>query len=179
MVLVQFVITYNDALNSATKFGNGTTVTAVAAGDPSVTACTVLRNVALNSGEYIVSVVGCEIASGTVNTTSYAFQPQILTITSPQFTFPASATNGLTFTNNGQFSQSDIQGPREFMCSVGVGNISLSLSIAQFGTFTLGQAVAPYIYDKTQTWLTSGFAYLILSLDFKNCDNKALFGNAK
>lgn len=179
MVLVQLVITFNDVTNNPVKFGQGLTITPVAAGDPSLNFATVLRNVALNSGEYIVRVVGCEIASGSVNTTTFAFQPQILTITSPQFSFPAGAVQGLTFTNNGQYSQSDIQGERQFLCQVGVGNLTLNLNIAQFGTFIAGQAVAPYVLSVAQTWSVSSFAYIILSLDFENCDNKALFGNAK
>ena len=179
MVLIQFKIDWNDITNNAVKFGQGITVSSVAGGDPSIKVATVLRNVSLNSGEYIVRVVGVEIASGLVNSTTFAFQPQILTITSPQFSFPAGATQGLTFTNNGQYSQSDIQGERQFLCQVGVGNITLNLSLAQFGTFTLTQAAAPYVYAPTATWTTSGFAYLLLSLDFENCDNKALYGKAK
>jgi len=179
MVLIQFKIDWNDVTNNAVKFGQGITVTAVAGGDTSITPATVIRNVSLNSGEYIVRVVGCQVASGLVNTTSYAFQPQILTITSPQFSFPAGATQGLTFTNNGQYSQSDIQGERQFLCQVGVGTITLSLSIAQYGTFTLTQAAAPYVYAPATNWTTSGFGYIILSLEFENCDNKALYGNAK
>ena len=179
MVLIQFKIDWNDVTNNAVKFGQGITISAVAGGDPSSKEASLLRNVSLNSGEYIVRVVGVEIASGLVNSTTFAFQPQILTITSPQFSFPAGATRGLTFTNNGQYSQSDIQGERQFLCQVGVGNITLNLSIAQYGTFAGTQASSPFIYSPAQRWTTSGFAYLLLSLDFENCDNKALYGNAK
>jgi hypothetical protein len=65
------------------------------------------------------------------------------------------------------------------MCQVGVGNITLSLNIAQYGTFVGTQASVPYVYSPTQTWATSAFTYIILALEFENCDSKALFGKAK
>jgi hypothetical protein len=180
MVLVQFVITYDDVLGQASIVKNGSTIISATSGQSSyLFPITVNRIVNLNSGSYYCKIVGLEIASGGVNTTTFAFQPQILSLNSTCFSFAGQGSRGIQFSNNGQYCQSDIKGEKTFLMNIGQGNIDLTLSISQFGTFTVGQATYPWVFSKDQSWLTSQFAFFILTLECENCNNQALFGNTK
>jgi hypothetical protein len=180
MVLCQFVITLDDILNAGAT-ANGYTLSAVTGGVASFSnPATVLRNVNFPGGSYMARVVGLEIASGLVNTTSFAFQPQLIYINSSKFLFKGGgAPQGLVFANNHQFSLSDIKGNRDFEIDLNSGNVDLSIRIGQLGTFTGAQSVAPWLLSVAQTWTTAQFAYIILTLDLVECDKKALYGEAK
>jgi hypothetical protein len=121
---------------------------------------------------YKAKIAGLEIASGVVNTTSFAFQPQIISLSSNCFQFPGNGHQSLEFSNNGAFCKSDINGDKEFLINIGQGQIDLTMAIAQFGTFTLSQAVAPWALAPNATWATAQFCYLILTLDVVNCNNQ-------
>jgi hypothetical protein len=180
MVLCQFVITWDDITNSGNT-ANGVTLSAVAGGDASYTKpAIVLRNVNFPGGKYFARVAGLEIASGVINTTTFIVQPQLVYINSSKFLFPGNgAPNGLVFANSHQFSLSDINGHRDFEIDATAGNIDLSIRIAQLGAFTATQAVPPWALSTAQTWTTTQFAYIILTLDLIECPSKALFGHAK
>jgi hypothetical protein len=181
MVLVTFVISYDDVIGTAGSYPNGgITVKASAANTSSYNnPVTVLRNCNLNSGTYRARVEGVQIASGSINTTSYAYAPQLINISSPAFAFPGNAVPGLSFTNSSLYTHADVGGNREFLINVGQGNISIDMSIAQFGTGAAGAIVGPYALDKTATWAKAEFAFIVLSLSLKNVNEQALFGNAK
>jgi hypothetical protein len=180
MVLVSFIITLDDVLGNAGAYqSGGSTVTARAGGDSSLLPVTVVRNCNLNSGVYKATVEGMQIASGELNTTTFAYAPQLINISSPSFQFPGNAIQGMNFANNANFTHSDVGGRREFLVNVGQGNIFINMFIAQFGAGIAGAIVAPYTLSTTLTWTRSNFAYMILSLNLENCDNKALFGNAR
>jgi hypothetical protein len=172
MVLVQFTLTYDDIVGNTPKTGQNITITAVGTGTQSFNnPATVLVPVNLNSGTYRAKVAGLEIASGVVNTTTFAFQPQLLVLSSSAFQFPKNGQQGLYFSNNGQFCQSDVKGNREFRIHFGNGQIDLNLSINQFGTFAGVQATAPWALAPNSTWATAQFAYMILTLDVES-DNE-------
>jgi hypothetical protein len=173
MVLVQFTFTYDDLIGATPKVNQNITV------QPGVTnvasfsnPATILVPTSLNSGTYKARISGLEIASGVVNTTSFAFQPQILSISSNCFQFPGNGHQSLEFSNNGTFCKSDISGQKEFLINIGQGQIDLSLSIAQFGTFTASQAVAPWSLAPYATWATAQFCYLLLTLEIDLYNNQ-------
>ena len=181
MVLAQFVVTWDDILNTDAFKNSGVTVVPVTGAQASYTfPATVLRNVNFPGGSYSARVVGLEVASGVINTTSFIVQPQLIYINSSKFLFKGNgAPQGLVFANSHQFSLSDICGNRDFEIDMTSGNVDISIRIAQLGTFTGTQAVAPWALSTAQTWTTSQFAYLILTLDLVECDKKLLFGESK
>jgi hypothetical protein len=175
MVLVQLAITYDDLINQQPRVGQNKTVSPITIGAASfINTGTVLVPINMNSGSYIAKVVGCEIASGLVNTTSFAFQPQIIIVSSPNFQFPGNGNQGLYFSNNGQFCQSDVKGCREFRINFAQGQFPISLNIAQLGDFSVAppQATAPWSLSPLNTWTQAQFAYMILTLDLEVCDDQ-------
>jgi hypothetical protein len=173
MVLVQFTFTYDDLISGATKVNQNITIQAGDTTKPSFSnPSTILVPTSLNSGTYKARISGLEIASGVVNTTSFAFQPQIITLSSSCFQFPGNGSQGLEFSNNGAFCKSDITGYKEFLINIGTGQIDLSMTIAQFGTFTASQAVAPWALAPNATWATAQFAYVLLTLEIENCNSQ-------
>ena len=185
MVLVTFVISYDDIVTTggvvspAYPSGGSTITYAVSTTSSYTNKATVLRNCNLNAGMYRATIEGIQVISGSVNTTNYVFAPQLINISSSAFQFPGNAVQGLTFTNNNTYTHADVGGQREFLVNVGVGNIDLTIYIAQFGTGAAGSIVPPYNLNKAYTWADSQFGYFVLSLNLENCDNKALFGDAK
>lgn len=173
MVLVQFTFTYDDLIAASPKVNQNITVQA---GDTTKASfsnpATILVPTSLNSGTYKARISGLEIASGAVNTTSFAFQPQIITLSSSCFQFPGNGSQGIDFSNNGTFCKSDITGYKEFLINVGSGQIDLSMTIAQFGTFTANQAVAPWSLAPNSTWAVAQFCYVLLTLEVENCNSQ-------
>ena len=173
MVLVQFTFTYDDLIGSATKVNQNITVQPGDTTKPSFSnPATILVPTSLNSGTYKARISGLEIASGAVNTTSFAFQPQVITLSSSCFQFPGNGSQGLDFSNNGTFCKSDITGYKEFIINIGSGQIDLSMTIAQLGQFTASQAVAPWALAPSATWATAQFAYVLLTLEIENCNSQ-------
>lgn len=173
MVLVQFTFTYDDLINASPRVNQNITIQPGDTTKPSFSnPATILVPTSLNSGMYKARISGLEIASGVVNTTTFAFQPQIISLSSNCFQFPGNGHQALEFANNGSFSKGDINGDKEFLINIGQGQIDLTMSIAQFGTFTASQAVAPWALSASSTWATASFAYLILTLDVENCNNQ-------
>jgi hypothetical protein len=173
MVLVQFTFTYDDLISGVNKVNQNITIQAGDTTKPSLSnPATILVPTSLNSGCYKARISGLEIASGVVNTTSFAFQPQIITLSSSCFQFPANGSQGLDFSNNGSFCKSDITGYKEFLINIGAGQIDLSMTIAQFGTFTASQAVAPWSLAPNATWGTAQFAYVLLTLEVENFNSQ-------
>jgi hypothetical protein len=172
MVLVQFTITYDDVIGSAQKVNQNITIQPGDTTKPSFSnPVTILVPTALNAGRYKAIISGLEIASGPVNTTTFAFQPQIITVSSSCFQFPANGSQGLEFSNNGVFCKSDITGNKEFLINIGTGQIDLTMAIAQLGTFTGSQAVPPWALAPSATWATAQFAYILLTLDVQTENN--------
>jgi hypothetical protein len=74
---------------------------------------------------------------------------------------------------------SDISAHREFEINAINGNIDLTVRIAQYGqniNANPSAVVAPYTIDKTATWGSAQFAYIILSIMVEQIDSKATFG---
>jgi len=182
-MLVQFVITWDDIVNNANASPNGTTITAVTGAQTSYgNPATVLRQVNLYGGRYRARVDGFHIETGAFNTTTYGQNPQIININSSKFHFPAGGASGLNFTTNSFNVMADLKGHREFEINTINGTIDLTFYISQYGqnvNSNVAAVVAPWTVDKTATWTSAQFAYLILSLDLEACDDKALFGQAK
>lgn len=174
MVLLQFTISNDDLLGNTARLGNNISVVAYGNATLSSVPCSILAPTSLNSGKYRAKLAGLEIVSGAVNGVSLAFQPQILLLQSSAFQFRNNGTQGLTFSNNGQYAQPCVVGNREFEINIGSGLIDLSLQIYQFGNFTGGQnlAVSPWNLAPVQTWVNAQFAYFILTLDIENYDSQ-------
>jgi len=179
-MLIQFVVTYDQLLNTtpANLTAGVITLQEITAGQASTSnPATVSVNTTLNSGKYRASVASFQIHSGAINTTTYEKNPQLIQISSSKFLFPANATRYLSFANDSFHSLPDVSGYREFMMDSINGTIDLTLSIDQFGVFTSGinSVVAPFTINKTQTWGTANFAYLVLVLDVCEYDSKVTF----
>lgn len=172
MVLVQFTFTYDDLIGSATKVNQNITIQPGDTTKPSFSnPATILVPTTLNSGTYRAVISGLEIASGPINTTTFAFQPQIITLSSTCWQLPGNGSQGIEFSNNGVFCKSDINGNKEFLIHIGTGQIDLSMTIAQLGTFTGSQAVPPWAVAPNATWATAQFAYILLTLDVQPNNN--------
>ena len=178
-MLVQIVITYDDLLNTGAFPNNCITTQAITANQSSYNnPSTVLVPVNLYGGKYNGKIASFQINSGAVNTTSYEFNSQLINITSSKMLLPANGSKMLQFTNTGVNSIPDVSGDRKFIIEGITGNMDFQISISQFGNFAggVGAVVAPWTIDKTQTWATAQFSYLILCLDLEEIDEKATFG---
>lgn len=180
MVVVTFIITYDDILGSEGAYpSGGITIKPVAANTSSYSnPVTVLRNCNLNSGTYRARIEGVQVASGSVKQNTNV-APQLINISSPAFAFPGNAAPGLSFANSSMYTHADVGGNREFLINVGQGNISIDMFIAQFGSGGAGNVIAPYALDKTATWTKAEFAFIVLTVSLKNVNEQAVYGNAK
>ena len=180
MPLIQFVISYDDLLNNANESTNGYTSIPITAAQTSYNnPGTINRQVNLYGGRYKCRIDGFQIASGSANTTTYITNPQIVYLSSPLFHFPAMGASELAFTNDSLSVLSDISAHREFEINAINGNIDLTVRIAQYGqniNANPSAVVAPYTIDKTATWGSAQFAYIILSIMVEQMDSKATFG---
>ena len=183
MPIVQFVVTYDDLLNNQNETSNGfTTVPITAAQTTYNNPATVNRPCNLYGGRYKARVDGFHIETGAFNTTTYAQNPQIAYISSSLFHFPANGQSQLAFTTNSYNINSDISAHREFEINNINGNVDLTFSLSQFGqnvNANVAAVNAPFTIDKTATWGSAQFAYLILTLHVEQMDSKALFGQIK
>jgi hypothetical protein len=183
MPLVQFVITLDDIYNNANETSNGFTTIPVTAAAPSYNSpATVNRPCNLYGGRYRARVDGFHIETGAYNTTTYGQNPQIVYISSSLFHFPAMGQSALAFTTNSYNVMADMTGHREFEINAINGNVDLSISISQFGQAINANPAAvsaPFTIDRSATWQSAQFAYLILSLHLEPCDSKATFGQVK
>ena len=119
--------------------------------------------------------------SGAVNTTTYYQNDQIIALSSGGWRFP-SGNRHLYFANNSLAIQSDIKGHREFLIEHTGGNMDIEFTIQQFGqniNANVAAVVAPNTLDKTATWTSAQFSYIILTLELMDMDSKALFGQVK
>lgn len=182
MVLAQFIITLDDILNNSNETPNGSTMIPITSTSTSYNnPATVIRQVNLYGGRYRVRVDNCTIYSGATNVTTYFFNPQIININSSKFHFPGGGSPGINFSNNNATVQGGIAGHREFEMNDLNGNIDLTISISQYGqnvNANPAAVVAPFTIDKTATWASAQFSYLLLTLEFCTMDSKALFGDA-
>jgi len=183
MPLIQFVITYDDLLNNANESTNGFTTIPITSGVASYNnPATVNRPCNLYGGRYKCKIDGFHVASGSANTTTYITNPQIISLSSSLFHFPAMGQSALSFTNDSLSVLSDISAQREFEINAINGNVDLTISISQFGqaiNANPNAVVAPYNIDKTATWGSAQFAYIILSIMVEQIDSKACFGTIK
>jgi len=182
MPLVQFVVSYDDLLNNVNETTNGFTSVPITAGTTSLTPATVVRQCNLYGGRYKARVDALHIESGAYNTTTFGQNPQLLYINSSLFHFPALGQASLAFSTNSDNVMSDISSHREFEINAINGNVDLNISLAQFGqaiNANPAAVVAPFTIDKTATWGSAQFAYIVLCLQLEPCDSKALFGQSK
>ena len=73
----------------------------------------------------------------------------------------------------------DIHGHREFEIIHTGGNMDVTFTIQQFGqniNANVNAVNAPNTLDKTATWTSAQFSYIILSLNLEDCNTQALFG---
>jgi hypothetical protein len=182
MPLVQFVITYDDLLNNANETPNGFTTSQITSSTTSLTQAVVSRNCNLYGGRYRAKVDGFHMESGAYNTTTFGQNVQLINIGSSRFLFPAMGQNTLAFASNSVNMMPDVYGHREFEIDTINGQVDLSISISQFGqaiNANPAAVIAPFTIDKTATWGSAQFAYVVLSLHLEPCDAKATFGDAK
>ena len=181
MVLFQIVITLDDITTAGVTM-NGYTAKVIAGGDTSWNNNPkLLRPLNLQGGMYRAKVDGCTVMSGGVNTTTYYQNDQIILLNSGTWRFP-SGNRHLYFTNNSLAIQSDIKGHREFLIEHTGGNMDIEFTIQQFGqniNANVAAVVAPNTLDKTATWTSAQFSYIILTLELMDMDSKALFGQVK
>ena len=183
MPLVQFTITYDDLLNNSNETNNGFTTAPITASQTSWNnVATVSLQCNLYGGAYKVRVDGIQVFSGAYNITTYAQNPQIININSSLFHFPGGGSPGLQSSNN-YWNNTPLAGHREFEINTINGQMDLSISISQFGQSInagVNAVVAPWTIDKTATWGSANFGYLVLSLWVESVeDSKALFGSSK
>lgn len=180
MPLFQIVITLDDILTAGAT-ANGYTASAIAGANTSYNnAPRLLRPLNLPGGSYRAKVDGMTLMSGAVNTTTFAYNDQMLILNSSTWRFP-SGNRALYFSNNSLAIQSDIKGHREFIIEHTGGNMDIDFTINQFGqniNANVAAVNAPLTLDKTATWTSAQFAYIILSLDLQLHDSKSLFGQA-
>ena len=148
-MLIQFLITWDDiqAFTAAT----------------SITPITVLKNVNLYGGPYRARVTGFNWLDNRSDGVAAANQ-DIININSSKFNFPASASQGLLFTNRNEHVNPSIRGHLPFIINNIVGNLDLSIYVQQFSTVTR-------LKDNAATWNDTGFIAFILTLDIEPCDD--------
>ena len=185
MPICQFIITYDNILATVNETINGgytiKTITGASASfnNPAVVA----RQCNLPQGKYICSVSNCSIVSGATHSIGQPTQtvnPQLITIDSSRFLFPSNGVRGLTLSNRGQLS--DISGRPSFEINIAGGVIDLSIQINQYGTDINANPLSvegPWLLDKTATWASAEFGYILLTLDIVSKDSHALFNSAK
>jgi hypothetical protein len=184
MPLVQFTISYDDLLNNANETSNGFTSVPITAGQTSWNnAATVVRQCNLYGGAYRVRVDGIQVYSGAYNVTTYAQNPQIININSSLFHFPGGGSQGIQSSNNFWNNAAPLAGHREFEINTINGQLDLSIMISQYGTninANTAAVVAPWTIDKTATWASANFGFIVLSLWVEQIeDSKAPFGTIK
>ena len=141
-MLIQFLITWDDiqAFTAAT----------------SITPITVLKNVNLYGGPYRARVTGFNWLDNRSDGVAAANQ-DIININSSKFNFPASASQGLLFTNRNEHVNPSIRGHLPFIINNIVGNLDLSIYVQQFSTVTR-------LMDNAATLNATGFIAFILTL---------------
>jgi hypothetical protein len=143
-MLIQFIVTWDDiSTNSAVT---------------SLTPITVLKNVNLYEGKYRARVTGFNWLDNLSDGVNAANQ-DIININSSKFNFPASASQGLFFTNRNEHVNPSIRGHLPFYIDSIVGNLDLTISVQQFNTNRTKNNAA--------TWDNTGFIALILTLDIE------------
>jgi len=147
-MLIQFVITWDDiATNGALT---------------SKTPITVLRDVNLYEGPYRARITGFNWLDNLSDGIA-AVNQDIININSSKFNFPASANQGLYFTNRNEHVNPSIRGHLPFVINNIVGNLDLVISVQQF-------ASATRLKDNTATWNDTGFIAMILTLDIEKME---------
>jgi hypothetical protein len=183
MPLIQFTVTYDDLLNNSNETSNGFTTLPIVSTQTSYNnAATVVRQCNMYGGSYKVRVDGIQIFSGAYNVTTYAQNPQIVNINSSLWHFPGGGSPGLQCSNNYWNNAAPLAGCREFEINTINGQMDLSISISQFGQSvnTNPQAVVqPWNIDKTATWASANFGFIVISLWVEPVDSKAPFGTIK
>ena len=180
MVLIQLTVSLDDLLNNGAFPNGGTTIQPITANTASYNnPGTVLKQVNLYGGRYHCKIAGFDVYSGAMNVTTYEMAPQILHISSSKFLLPANGTKSLSFTNNG-YNSLPLYACREFVIDAISGQIDLTVQITQFGQAINNNPqaiVAPYTVDKTATWTSAQFSYIILSLEVTELEKKEIYGN--
>lgn len=154
-MLIQFVITWDDIqANTALT---------------SLTPITVLRNVNLYEGPYRARITGFNWLDNRSDGVAAANQ-DIININSSKFNFPASANQGLYFTNRNEHVNPSIRGHLPFVINNIVGNLDLNITVQQFTSATR-------LKDNTATWNDTGFIAMILTLDIEKCEEEKTNNN--
>jgi hypothetical protein len=181
--LVQFVISYDDLLNNSNANPNSITINPITATQTSWNnAATVLKQLNLYGGHYLARVDGFEVFSGAGSTTTFYINPQVININSSKFHFSANGNQGLSFTNNNNYCNSTIAGHRPFEINTANGNLELVITINQYGqniNSNPAAVAAPWTQDKTATWASAQFAYMILTLALEPFNDKLRFSDMK
>jgi hypothetical protein len=181
--IVQFVITYDDILNTANATPQGNTIQPITGTQTSWNnPATVLRQCNLYGGHYRCRIDGIEVYSGAGSTTTFYINPQVINVNSSKFHFSANGAQGISFTNNNNYCNSTIKGHREFEVNTINGTVDLQISINQYGqniNANPAAVAAPFTQDKTATWASAQFGFLILTLALEPIDDKLRFGELK
>ena len=149
-MLIQFIITWDDIqANTAAT---------------SITPITVLKNVNLYEGPYRARITGFNWLDNKSDAVAAANQV-IININSSKFNFPASANQGLNFTNRNEHVNPSIRGHLPFVINNIVGNLDLNIAVQQFTT-------ASRLKDNAATWNATGFIAMILTLDIEKIEEE-------
>jgi len=144
-MLIQFIVTWDDIqANTAAT---------------SITPITLIRNVNLYEGKYRARVTGFSWLDNKSDGVAAANQV-IININSSKFNFPASASQGLFFTNRQEHTNPSVRGHLPFYIDSIVGNLDLNIAVQQFTTATR-------LKDNAATWNATGFIAMILTLDIE------------
>lgn len=143
-MLIQFIVTWDDIVAYT--------------GQPSNIPISILKNVNLYEGPYRARITGFNWLDNRSDGVS-ATNQDIININSSKFNFPASASQGLFFTNRNEHVNPSIRGHLPFVINNIVGNLDLNISVQQFAVNRLK--------DNTATWNDTGFIALILTLDIE------------
>ena len=149
-MLIQFIITWDDIQTNTAA--------------TSITPITVLRNVNLYEGPYRARITGFNWLDNKSDAVAAANQV-IININSSKFNFPASAAQGLNFTNRNEHVNPSIRGHLPFVINNIVGNLDLNITVQQFTTATR-------LKDNAATWNATGFIAMILTLDIEKCEEE-------
>jgi hypothetical protein len=179
-MLIQFVVTYDQLLNTTPSdlTPGVTTLQAITSGQTSnANPATVVVNTSLYGGKYVAKIASFQVRSGAINTTTYEKNPQLINISSSKFLLPANANRFLSFVNHSFDSLPDVSGSREILLDSINGTIDLTISINQYGSFVGGvdAVVSPYTINKTQTWGTANFGFIVLVLDVCEYNDQVTF----
>jgi len=129
----------------------------------SLTPVTIIKPINLYDGAFKGKIVGFTYLDNKANAVA-ADNQTLVNISSSRFSFPASAQQGVWFTNRMEHVDPHIKGHHDFVINNIAGNIDINIIVQQFNV------------DRTKnnagTWNNTGFLSLILTLDIEKIEQQ-------